>query len=111
MSRRDSSIGSSAAAAASSTTGGGFSSPFPNLGVPLSSPQSTDPRRHNPLSSPLSVALAPPQQLPHLCWDSDTRRPPLTLVRAAPEYMEKLKQESLHNMADKFKISSKGLEK
>jgi hypothetical protein len=37
-----------------------------------------------PLSSPLSVALAPPQQPPHLCWDSDTRRPPLTLVRAAP---------------------------
>uniref|UniRef100_A0A0E0AZT4 Uncharacterized protein n=1 Tax=Oryza glumipatula TaxID=40148 RepID=A0A0E0AZT4_9ORYZ len=60
MSRRDSSIGSSAAAAASSTTGGGFSSPFPNLGVPLSSPQSTDPRRHNPPSLPLSPSLSLP---------------------------------------------------
>ncbi|EEC66722.1 hypothetical protein OsI_33058 [Oryza sativa Indica Group] len=47
MSHRDSSIGSSTATA-SSTTGGGLSSLFPNLDVPLSSPQSTDPRRHSP---------------------------------------------------------------
>uniref|UniRef100_A0A0D3HC80 Uncharacterized protein n=1 Tax=Oryza barthii TaxID=65489 RepID=A0A0D3HC80_9ORYZ len=60
MSHRDSSSIGSSTAVASSTTGGGLSSLFPNLDVPLSSPQSNDPRRHSPPSFPLSPSLSLP---------------------------------------------------
>ncbi|BAF26258.1 Os10g0322300, partial [Oryza sativa Japonica Group] len=67
--------------------------PPPAVASPPCSPTSTSPSlplnppihaATAPLFSPLSIALAPPQQPPHLCQDSDTRCPPLTLVRAAP---------------------------